>query len=409
MKKIVSLLLAALMIVALAAPMAMAESTVELDFWTVFTGEDGVNMDQLVSDFNAANPGIKVNHMKMDAADLYTKAPLAVAAGEGVPDICIVHAERIPKFVEDGLLMPIDQIMATGKFSEDMYMSSGWKLGDVNGTRYSLPLDVHSWVCYVNLDLLKQYDLDTPVMADNVITWDEVKAVGDKCKGDGITPIGLTWNRPYILSMYYQKGGQLTEDGVAPTFNNDKFIGVLDDLKAMHDAGYTSVDGDDPFSSLFVSGMEVFCPEGIWMNNGLKDAEFNYQMALFPQYDPANIKFWASSHQFVEFKKETTPEKQQAIATFLDYVRNNSMLWAQAGQTVASLKLLEDPAYKEMKQAFLADHAASMVVSNYKYYGVAMDILDPMNWESVFGRMTSAEYAQALQQKVEEKVAALAK
>ena len=82
------------------------------------------------------------------------------------------------------------------------------------------------------------------------------------------------------------------------------------------------------------------------------------------------------------------------------------MLWAQAGQTVASLKLLEDPAYKEMKQAFLADHAASMVVSNYKYYGIAMDILDPLGWESVFGRMTSAEWAQALQQKVEEKVAA---
>lgn len=405
MKKVLSLILVSLMLLAL-VPSAMADAPVEIDFWTVFTGEDGVNMDQLVADFNAANPGIVVSHMKMDASDLYTKAPLAVAAGEGVPDIAVVHAERMPKFAEDGLIMPIDKVMETGKFAADMYMSAGWDLGDIEGARYALPLDVHSWVCYVNLDLLAEYDLDTPVLEDNVITWDEVKAVGEKAAADSITPIGLTWNRPYILSMYYQKGGKLTEDGKEFTVNNETFTGVLDDLKALHDAGLTSVDGDDPYNGLFVAGMMVFCPEGIWMNNGLKAADFNYTMALFPQYDPENIKFWASSHQFVEFKKDTTDEKQEAIATFLDYVRGNSMLWAEAGQTVAALELLNDPAYKEMKQAFLADYADNMVVSDYKYYGLAMDVLDPMGWESVFGRMTSEEYAQSLQQKVDEKVAA---
>jgi multiple sugar transport system substrate-binding protein len=405
MKKTLALILSMLLVLAM-VPASLAESTVELDFWTVFTGEDGVNMDQLVTDFNTANPGIKVNHMKMDASDLYTKAPLAVAAGEGVPDVAIVHAERIAQFVKDGIVLPFTDVLANGDFAPEQYLSAGWNLGEIDGTRYSIPLDVHSWVCYVNLDLLAKYDLETPVLQDNILTWDEVKAVSEKAKADEITGIGLTWNRPYILSMYYQQGGKLTEDGTTATLNNETFIKVLDDLKAMHDAGLTSVDGDDPFAGLFVSGMEVFCPEGIWMNNGLKEAPFNYTMAIFPQYDATNVKFWASSHQFVEFKKETTPEKQAAIAKFLQYVRDNSMLWAQAGQTVASLKLLEDPAYKEMKQAFLADYGASMTVSNFINYGLTVDILDPMGWESVFGRMTSADYATALQQKVDEKIAA---
>ncbi len=405
MKKTLALILALMLVLAL-VPASLAESTVELDFWTVFTGEDGVNMDQLVANFNEANPGIKVNHMKMDASDLYTKAPLAVTSGEGVPDVAIVHAERIAQFVKDGIVMPISDVLANGDFASEQYLSAGWNLGEIDGTRYSLPLDVHSWVCYVNLDLLAQYDLETPVLQDNIITWDEVKAVSEKAIVDGNTGIGLTWNRPYILSMYYQLGGKLTEDGSAATLNNETFIKVLDDLKAMHDAGLTSVDGDDPFAGLFVSGMEVFCPEGIWMNNGLKEAPFNYTMAIFPQYDASNVKFWASSHQFVEFKKETTPEKQAAIAKFLQYVRDNSMLWAQAGQTVASLKLLEDPAYKDMKQAFLADYGTSMTVSNFINYGLTVDILDPMGWESVFGRMTSSDYATALQQKVDEKIAA---
>ncbi len=405
MKKTLALILSMLLVLAL-VPASLAESTVELDFWTVFTGEDGVNMDQLVANFNEANPGIKVNHMKMDAADLYTKAPLAVTSGEGVPDVAIVHAERIAQFVKDGIVMPITDVLANGDFAPEQYLSAGWAMGDIDGTRYSLPLDVHSWVCYVNLDLLAQYDLETPVLQDNIITWDEVKAVSEKAKADEITGIGLTWNRPYILSMYYQLGGQLSEDGSVATLNNDKFIKVLDDLKAMHDSGITSVDGDDPFNGLFVGGMMVFCPEGIWMNNGLKEAPFNYTMAIFPQYDAANVKFWASSHQFVEFKKETTPEKQAAITKFLQYVRDNSMLWAQAGQTVASLKLLEDPAYKDMKQAFLADYGESMTVSKFINYGLVVDTLDPMGWESVFGRMTSADFATALQQKVDEKIAA---
>lgn len=405
MKKTLALILSMLLVLAM-APVSFAESAVELDFWTVFTGEDGVNMDQLVADFNAANPGIKVNHMKMDASDLYTKAPLAVTSGEGVPDVAIVHAERIAQFVKDGIVMPFDDVLANGDFAADQYLSAGWNLGEIDGTRYSLPLDVHSWVCYVNLDLLAQYDLDTPVLEDGIITWDEVKAVSEKAAADEVTGIALTWNRPYILSMYYQLGGKISEDGNAATLNNETFVKVLDDLKAMHDAGLTSVDGDDPFLGLFVSGMEVFCPEGIWMNNGLKDVDFNYTMAIFPQYDAENVKFWASSHQFVEFKKETTPEKQAAVAKFLQYVRDNSMLWAEAGQTVASLKLLQDPAYQEMKQAFLANYGESMIVSDYINYGLAVDILDPMGWESVFGRMTSAEYAQALQQKVDEKVAA---
>lgn len=377
----------------------------EINFWSVFTGEDGVNMDQLVAEFNEANPEIKVTHIKMDATDLYTKLPLAVAASEGVPDLSIVHAERIAQLAKDGFIMPIDAIMADGHFTADQYLSAGWKMGEVDGVRYSLPLDVHSYVCYVNLDLLAKYDLDTPVLEDSILTWDEVKAVSKKATADGVTGIGLGWWRPYILSMYYELGGTLSKDGVTASLNNDTFIKLLDDLAEMYNAGLTSVDGEDPFGDLFVTGAEVFCPDGIWSNNGLKGVSFNYAMTIFPQYDTKNIKFWASSHQFVEPVKETTPEKQEAVATFLAYVRDNSLLWAQAGQTVASLKLFDDPQYQNMKQSFLSAYGDSMVVSDFINYGIVVDTMDTLTWESVYGRMTSQEYVTALEQKVNEKIA----
>lgn len=400
MKKLLALALVLVLSLSLSVA-ALAD--VEVEFWTVFTGADGVNMDQLVENFNAENPGITVNHIKKEAAILYDSIPLAVAAKEGVPDVAIVHAERIPMFVKQDMLMTIDDVLATGAFTEDKYMSSGWALGEIEGKRYSLPLDVHSWVMYVNTELLAEYDLETPVLEDGIVTWDELEAVCEKVKDNtDIVGLGLTWERPYVLSNYYQRGGSLSSDGVAATLNTPEMVATLEYYKSLHDKGYTSQDGDAPWD-MMTAGSMIFCPEGIWMNNDIKDAGFEYAMTLFPQMDAANPKFWASSHQFVEFAKETTPEKQAAIAAFLEYVQHNSMLWAEAGQTVASLELMQDPAYQEMKQSFLSNYSDSMIVGNYMYYGLLVD--QQMGWESVFDRMTSEEYAETWQKKVDEMIA----
>lgn len=400
MKKLLALALVAVLSLAMMAP-ALAED-VTIEFWTVFTGEDGINMDQLVQNFNDANPGIVVNHIKKEADVQYTSIPLAVGAQEGVPDLAIVHAERMPLFVEQDMLMPIDEVIATGAFTADKYLSSGWNLGEIGGKRYALPLDVHSWVTYVNLELLAKYDLDTPVLEDGILTWEEIEGVCEKAKADSVAGIGLTWDRPYILSLYYQMGGKLSEDGNAATVNTPAMVETLEYIKSLHDKGYTTVDGDAPWE-MMAAGDLIFCPEGIWMNNGIKDAGFDYTMTLYPQKDAANPKFWASSHQFVEFKQNTTPEKQAAIATFLEYVQHNSMLWAEAGQTVASVELMQDPAYQEMKQSFLGNYGDAMTVSGFKNYGIVVDNI--MGWESVFGRITSQEYAETWQKKVDEFIA----
>ena len=102
MKKTLSLVLGLMMVLALAVP-AMA-APVEIEYWSVFTGADGATMQGMVDAFNASQSDVKVNHTPMTADDLYQKLPLAVQTAQGVPDVAIVHIERIPMFVKQEMI-----------------------------------------------------------------------------------------------------------------------------------------------------------------------------------------------------------------------------------------------------------------------------------------------------------------
>ena len=153
MKKTLSLVLGLMMVLALAVP-AMA-APVEIEYWSVFTGADGATMQGMVDAFNASQSDVKVNHTPMTADDLYQKLPLAVQTAQGVPDVAIVHIERIPMFVKQEMIWPLDTLLENGIVKEN-YIPSAWDRTDIEGEHYGVPLDVHASVTYINKDLFDQ-------------------------------------------------------------------------------------------------------------------------------------------------------------------------------------------------------------------------------------------------------------
>ncbi|HML46285.1 MAG TPA: extracellular solute-binding protein, partial [Clostridia bacterium] len=136
MKKTLALVLTLLlalggMTVAQAAPL-------EIEYWSVFTGADGATMQAMVDSFNASQDAVKVNHTPMTADDLYQKLPLAVQTGSGIPDVVIVHIERIPMFVKQELIWPLDTLLENGIKAED-YIPSAWARTDIDGEHYGIP------------------------------------------------------------------------------------------------------------------------------------------------------------------------------------------------------------------------------------------------------------------------------
>lgn len=360
-----------------------------IEFWTVFTGEDGSSMQAIVDAYNATNPQYTVNHRALEAKDLYLNVPLAIQSGQGVPDVVINHIERIPVFQENGFLTDLKPLLEENGISPDNYNTRAWEMSDLNGGHFGIPLDVHSFIMYVNMDLYEQYgngELD-----DGVVTWDEIYAAANDLTAANLIPFPITWQRANFLSSYGQLNGSLSADGQTPDFNNRDAIKVMELWRDLYDKGYTIKEGDAPWE-MFLGGQAMFCPEGCWMYNSVKEAGLNVKMIDYPVFDVNAKGNWTSSHQFVIPKDDKRdPEKVKAIFDFIDFVGNNSLEWAKAGQVPAHVSIKENAEFREMPQAFLAEYNEELKLYDFKYYGYAVDALDKITGEVLFGRMTPEE------------------
>ncbi|BFH63453.1 ABC transporter substrate-binding protein [Paenibacillus azoreducens] len=380
----------------------------EILYWNPFVGPDGENMKQIVNEYNKTNPKYKIKNVSYKDSDMYKKIPTVVNSGKGIPDLTIVHAERIKQFVDNDLLTPYDNLLANyPEIKSENYVPAGWNIGDINGSRYSVPLDVHSFVMYYNKDLLEKYAPNA--LDDNVITFDEIRAAGEKSKKDNITGVGITWTRPIFLSIYNQLGGDITSDGETPTLNTPEAKEALQLLKGLVDDKIANKDGEDP-AQLFKSGKAIFYPEGIWMQNSLNEAKnLNWGLTIFPQISPDKIVNWTSSHQFVMFNdKNRSEEKTKGIMDFIDYVRENSLPWAQAGQNPAALAILESPEYKKLPQAFLIEDPElqkTLKIFDYKYNGFAAEEIDKLVGDAIYGKLDIDKGLKTAQKAVEDKIA----
>lgn len=150
-------------------------------------------MQGMVDAFNASQDEVHVNHTPMTADDLYQKIPMTVQTGTGVPDVTIVHIERIPNFVEQEMLYSYDlDMLAENGVKQENYNAAAWARSDIDGEHYGIPLDVHSYVTYYNKDLFDKYDLNEFV-EDGYLTFDEIKALGDKAVRPAGKATSSTW------------------------------------------------------------------------------------------------------------------------------------------------------------------------------------------------------------------------
>ncbi|MFD1410290.1 extracellular solute-binding protein [Lapidilactobacillus gannanensis] len=377
-------------------------------FWNPFTGPDGKNMQAMVDQYNKTNPKYKVKNISMKEGDMYTKIPTVVNSGKNIPDLNIVHAERIKQYKDNNMLISYDKYL--GDYPEikaSNYVTEAWNIGDLDGKRYSLPLDIHTFQMYYNKDLVKKYA--PKALDDNIVTFDEIQAAGEAAKKDKITGLGVTWFKPNFLSLYAQYGGKLTKNGTDVTLDNADGKKTLEKYVAMYKSGITSRDGQDP-AQLFQSGKEIFYPEGIWMQNQVKAAKFEWGMINAPQLssDLSKAVNWSSSHQFVMFKsKDRDAAKTKAIMKFIAWVRTHSQEWAKSGQNPASLAIKDDAAYKKMGQSFLIntpEEQATMKIFDYKYNGFVADSLDKHVGDAIFGKVSIEKTLQTMQKEVQGKI-----
>jgi multiple sugar transport system substrate-binding protein len=405
MRKIIALSLALMLLLA-GTTSALAEKT-KIEMWTLFTGDDGSTMQSIVDSFNASQDQVELTHVAIDLANLYTKLALSVNT-DSCPDLFVTYTYDIPYFVSKGMIQPMDSALssyADFDFSLDKYHQSATVANMLNGKRYAVSLDFPTWGMYINTDLAKKYCPE--VLESKVLTFDEIKTIGEKLKSEGsdIKVLASGWARNDLINTYLELADSwASKDGQSLDINRDAAIKTIDLWKECYDAGYLWQEGDDP-ASLFALGECIFYTGGTWNMTAVKQYGFDFSFIPAPQVSADKVAVFGASHAFMMPTRTYTDKETQAIDSFMSYFYKNSLMWAQAGSIVASNDARATDEYQAMPQADISNNY-SIADAAYTYTSVVLDVLNSFDWQPVYGQMTSAEFADSWIKQAQEKIAA---
>lgn len=243
MKKLLSLLLAALMLGACLAGCAgdapsgtspstppapsnatepdaagPAELEGEITFWHSFTQGPRLETIQAAADqFMKDNPKVKITIETFSWADFYTKWTTGLASGN-VPDMSSAVAIQVVEMIDADAILPMDNLI--DKIGRDQFYEKALtEMTAEDGHCYGVPLYSNTEAMWYRKDLLDKYDLEVPT------TWDELyeasKIITDGENGavyGAAMPMGTNdmlatrW-----LHLYVRSAGEtlITEDGKA--------------------------------------------------------------------------------------------------------------------------------------------------------------------------------------------------
>lgn len=194
-KKLLSLLLSGLMLLALAGCGAggagQTDSTadagsgeqVEITFWHAMSGVNEQAIQKITDDFMAQNPDVKVTLMNQGGyRDLFDKL-MASAKADQLPNLAQIYSNRLSWYVDKGLaldLTPYMQAEGTGLTEADYEDIPAMFMDDCiwGDGQYAMPFNKSMMVLYYNVEMFEQAGLEVPT------TWEAWEKAAEKLTKD---------------------------------------------------------------------------------------------------------------------------------------------------------------------------------------------------------------------------------
>ena len=106
-------------------------------------------------EFNRENPDIRIIMQRMDWYTYYNKLFVAGIGGRA-PEVFIIHASNIPRFIHADFLRPMDDLLEKemGLEKKDFFPPA-WNAAGDQGKQYGIPLDISIHGMYYNKSLFR--------------------------------------------------------------------------------------------------------------------------------------------------------------------------------------------------------------------------------------------------------------
>ena len=331
MKKLVSLLLAVLMLTVVAS-FGLAED-VTLDViiaqygpntnnWFLGDGMDGSNF---VKKFEEANPGIKLNLEVVSWNDIYTVVSTRIS-NNNAPDI--LNIDTFADYANEGLLLPVSDYCPETLFAD--FFPSFIEQSVIDGVCWAVPDLASARALYYNADLLEGAGVEVPT------TWAELE---DACQaiidayGGEVYPWGIdmTTDEGQAAFAYYvwgNNGGFVDAEGNW-TVNSDANVQAVEYAINLYKQGFTNPNPATQtrydLQDMFGAGKlaMVIAPNSLPTYIADKGyTNVNYAVANIPHNDGATSSSVGIMDRIMAFKDDTAPDqaaRNEAIGKFLSF------------------------------------------------------------------------------------------
>lgn len=316
-----------------AALLSGAANAVEIEYWQYFFDARVEAMEQLIENFQAANPDITVTMTHFPYADYRTKVAAAIPAGEG-PDVVQLFYGWLNDYVEADLIQPLPtEAFPPDRIDAEFFPMVRAMKGE-DGRYWALPTAVRSLALFYNERLFEEAGIEGPPQTlDQMV--EAARKMTKRDSAGNITQVGITagmtaqdhhWFREVLVRQF---GGEpYLDDYKKVNYNSEAGIKALE--------FYTGLaSGDDPVTSFgfmdepqaaFKAGLAGMHIDGSFRIGSLADIRgLKWGVAELPA-GPDGTRSNYSSYWVNAITTKAEGERYDAAVKFMDYITSDEAM-----------------------------------------------------------------------------------
>ena len=361
--------------------------------YAIWDSNQQKGLRKMADEFEAANPGIKINITVTGWADYWT-ALEAGATGGSLPDTFWMHSNNIYKYASNDMLLNLnDKIKNSKKIEMDKFPKGLTDIYNFKGNQFAIPKDYDTIGLWYNK---KMFDAAGVAYPTDKWTWKDLYDAAKKLtKADGsqygiLAPLH---NQEGYYNFVYQNGGKIITADKKSGYDDPKTIEAMKFYVGLVKDGLSPKEfGDAERATDMQSGKCAMGFFGSWNLSGFTSNEYmakNFDVAVLPASDNGgkasifnglgnaiakNTKHPEEAWKWVEYLSSKEGQTKQAelgvaisaydgaadawvnsnktfnIKVFIDMVK-----YAQIRPYSNTTGVWEDKAYEALKGAFTGE------------------------------------------------------
>lgn len=246
MKKLFSLLLAAMMLLGMTSAAMADEINYEVTeptkvvFWHTLNDEDDASLlTRIIEEFEAEHPLVTIEPVYYASYNKVNEALVAAnVASVDVPGVAFINVPRLKAYADNGVIENLDPYIEHYNVDMSDFVQGFLDAMQVDGHQVAFPVMQSGQVAYYNADLLEQLNISFPE------NWSDMEAYLEAVyNATGKPAISLPdWDNAYFYPIYSNLNAYMietNEDGEEVTgLDSEEALAVTHQLREWTDKGW---------------------------------------------------------------------------------------------------------------------------------------------------------------------------